>query len=387
MTVPPTDRIAGGSDVPLSPVRVLKIHDEALQSMTEPCAASNESVPPHGGGIGVLLVNLGTPDALGYWPVRRYLKEFLSDRRVVDTPRLIWWPILNLVILSRRPQRSSKNYETIWNRELNESPLKTVTRSQAEKLSAWIAQGGLGQNLGDDAVAVDWAMRYGSPSIPAAFEKLKARGCGRVLVVPLYPQYAGATTASVADKVEESLGEMRWRPELRSVAPYYKDPVYIDALAQSVRDELARLDFAPEIILVSFHGIPKSYVAKGDPYYDQCLETWRLLRARMQLSAEQMPLSFQSRFGPAEWLDPYTDETVRALARKGVKRMAVLTPGFSADCLETISEIGIENREFFIENGGEKFALIPCLNDSAPGMKVIETIVARELAGWIETGV
>jgi protoporphyrin/coproporphyrin ferrochelatase len=348
-------------------------------------SAPNEDIWSHAGKIGVLLVNLGTPDALGYWPVRRYLKEFLSDRRVVDTPRLIWWPILNLVILSRRPQASSKNYETIWNRELNESPLKTMTRSQAEKLDAWIAAGGLGAASGDDAIVVDWAMRYGAPSIRAAFEKLKAGGCARVLVVPLYPQYAGATTASVADKVEESLGGMRWRPQLRSVPPYYKDPVYIDALAESVHDGLARLDFAPEIILVSFHGIPKSYVAQGDPYYDQCLETWRLLRERLQLSPEQMPLSFQSRFGPAEWLQPYTDETVKALARNGVKRMAVLTPGFSVDCLETISEIGIENRDFFIENGGENFALIRCLNDSGPGMKVIQTIVARELQGWIET--
>ncbi len=335
----------------------------------------------------MVLVNLGTPDALGYWPVRRYLKEFLSDRRVVDTPRLIWWPILNLVILSRRPQRSSKNYEAIWNRELDESPLKTVTRSQAEKLAARIAAGGLGEALGDDSVVVDWAMRYGSPSIIGAFERLKAHGCGRILVVPLYPQYAGATTASVADKVEESLRKMRWRPELRRAAPYYNDPAYIDALAESVRDELARLDFAPEIILVSFHGIPKSYVTKGDPYHDQCLETWRLLRARLQLSPEQMPIGFQSRFGPAEWLQPYTDETVKALARGGVKRMAVVTPGFSVDCLETISEIGVENREFFKENGGESFALIPCLNDSALGMRVIEAIVARELAGWVETGV
>ena len=347
-------------------------------------AASSDGISSQGGKTGVLLVNLGTPDALGYWPVRRYLKEFLSDRRVVDTPRLIWWPILNLIILSRRPQRSSKNYETIWNRALDESPLKTVTRSQAEKLAAWIAAGGLGD--AGSAMLVDWAMRYGSPSILASFEKLKASGCTRILVVPLYPQYAGATTLSVADKVEESLGKMRWRPQLRSAAPYYDDPVYIDALAESVREELARLDFAPEIILVSFHGIPKSYVAKGDPYYDQCLETWRLLRARLQLSEEQMPLSFQSRFGPAEWLDPYTDETVKALARKGVKRMAVLTPGFSVDCLETISEIGIENREFFEEAGGEKLALIPCLNDSELGMKVIQSIVARELKGWIGRG-
>jgi ferrochelatase len=331
--------------------------------------------------IGVLLVNLGTPDALGYWPVRRYLKEFLSDRRVVNTPRLIWWPLLNLVILSRRPQRSSKNYATIWNKERDESPLKTITRSQAEKLASWIAEGGLGQD--GRAIVVEWAMRYASPSIISGFEKLKERGCDRVLVVPLYPQYAGATTASVADKAEESLGRMRWRPELRSVPPYYADPVYIDALADSMREGLARLDFASEIVLVSFHGIPKSYVAAGDPYYDQCLETWRLLRERLQLSEEQMPVSFQSRFGLAEWLQPYTDETVKALARKGVRRMAVLTPGFSVDCLETISEIGIENREFFEENGGEKFALIPCLNDSALGMKVIEHLVARELAGWV----
>jgi ferrochelatase len=336
--------------------------------------------PP--GGIGILLVNLGTPDALGYWPVRRYLKEFLSDRRVVNSPLLIWWPILNLVILSTRPQRSSKLYETIWNRALNESPLKTVTRSQAERLAAWIAGGGLGAS--DRQIAVEWAMRYSQPAIPGAFEKLKAQGCERILVVPLYPQYAGATTASVADKVEQSLAKMRWRPELRSVPPYYNDPVYIEALARSARE--ARLDFAPEVLLVSFHGIPKSYVEAGDPYYDQCRETWRLLRERLQLAEEQCPISFQSRFGRAEWLQPYTDETVRGLARKGVKRLAVMTPGFSVDCLETLSEIGVENREFFLESGGEKFALIPCLNDSPNGMTVIRHIVSREVLGWVGAG-
>ena len=350
--------------------------------MTQPPAVPAERTSSPSGKIGILLVNLGTPDALGYWPVRRYLKEFLSDRRVVNTPRLIWWPILNLAILSTRPQRSSKLYETIWNRKLNESPLKTVTRSQAEKLAAWIAGGGLG--TGNRQIAVEWAMRYGQPSIPAGFEKLKTQGCERILVVPLYPQYAGATTASVADKVEQSLAKMRWRPQLRSVAPYYDDPVYIEALAASVREELARLDFQPEVLLVSFHGIPKSQVAAGDPYYDHCLETWRLLRERLQLSQEQCPISFQSRFGPAEWLQPYTDETVKELARKGVKRMAVVAPGFSVDCLETISEIGVENREFFKESGGEKFALIPCLNDSPLGMLVIEHIVSRELLGWVE---
>lgn len=333
------------------------------------------------GKIGVVLVNLGTPDALGYWPVRRYLKEFLSDPRVVDTPRIIWWPILNLVILSLRPQRSSKNYETVWNRERNESPLKTITRSQAEKLEAWIDGGGFG--AGHDQIEVEWAMRYGQPSIIGAFEKLKRNGCKRLLIAPLYPQYAGATTASVADKVEQSLAKMHWRPELRSAVPYYNDPVYIDALATSLREGLARLDFTPEIILVSYHGIPKAYVEAGDPYYDQCLETWRLLRERLGLSAERCPVSFQSRFGRAQWLEPYTDATVKELARKGVKSMVVITPGFSSDCLETISEIGVENREFFEENGGEKFALIPCLNDSAEGMRVIEHIVARELKGWI----
>ena len=206
-----------------------------------------------------------------------------------------------------------------------------------------------------------------------------------MLVVPLYPQYAGATTESVADKVKQSLFLMRWRPPLRSAAPYYREPVYIEALAASVREGLAKLSFAPEVILTSFHGIPKSYVDAGDPYYDQCVETWRLLRERLGYSEEEMPLSFQSRFGPTQWLEPYTDETVKALGAKGIKRMAVLTPGFSVDCLETISEIGIENREFFEESGGEEFALIPCLNDSELGMTVIKDIVARELVGWVET--
>lgn len=353
-----------------------------LKSMTTSPVAPAASASC--GRIGVLLVNLGTPDALGYWPVRRYLKEFLSDRRVVNTPPLIWWPILNLVILSRRPQRSSKNYETIWNKALNESPLKTTTRAQAEKLASWVSAGGLGPD--SLAIMVDWAMRYGSPSIPDAFEKLKGQGCERILIVPLYPQYAGATTASVADKAEQSLSRMRWRPELRSVAPYYDDPVYIEALAQAVREGLARLDFLPEVVLVSFHGIPQAQVAAGDPYFDQCQQTWRLLRERLGYSAEYMPLTFQSRFGPTQWLEPYTDETVKALARKGVKRMAVLTPGFSVDCLETISEIGIENREFFEAEGGEDFALIPCLNDSDLGMRVIQHIVARELEGWVGQG-
>jgi ferrochelatase len=349
--------------------------------MAQSAAFLDKDASVASGKIGIVLVNLGTPEALGYWPVRRYLKEFLSDRRVVNTPRIIWWPILNFVILSLRPQRSSKNYETVWNQERNESPLKTITRSQAEKLAAWAGGGALGAERSQ--IEVEWAMRYGQPSIIGAFERLKKQGCQRLLVVPLYPQYAGATTASVGDKVEQALRTMRWRPELRSAAPYYNDQVYIEAVAASLRKGLAQLDFVPEIILVSYHGIPKSHVEAGDPYYDQCLETWRLLCERLGLSAELCPVSFQSRFGRAQWLEPYTDETVKGLARKGIRRMVVITPGFSSDCLETIFEIGVENREYFEENGGQNFALISCLNDSAFGMKVIGDIVARELKGWL----
>jgi ferrochelatase len=335
--------------------------------------------------IGVLLVNLGTPDALGFWPVRRYLKEFLSDRRVVKIPRIIWWPILNFVILTLRPHRSAKNYAAIWNKELNEGPLKTITRSQAEKLAAWIRAGGLelqGHGVGEGKIAVAWAMRYGRPTIAGAIEKLKDHGCTRLLVVPLYPQYAGATTASVGDKVSQTLKEMRWQPEIRTARPYFNDPTYIDLLATSLRAGLSRLTFVPEYILVSFHGIPKASVDQGDPYYEQCLETWRLLREHLELSAERCPITFQSRFGPTQWLEPYTDATVKSLALRGVKNLVVITPGFSADCLETISEIGIENRAIFQKHGGENFALMPCLNDSAMGMMVICKMVARELKGW-----
>ncbi|WP_395697665.1 ferrochelatase [Methylocella sp.] len=341
--------------------------------MNAPAGAPSSAVAAD--RIGVLLVNLGTPDALGYWPLRRYLREFLWDRRVVDAPRLRWWLILNLFILTTRPQRSSRAYETIWNRERDESPLKTVTRSQAEKLAALAAGGELG--AGD--LVVDWAMRYANPSIRAGLEALRAKGCGRLLIVPLYPQFAGATTQSVADKVEEQLAKMAWRPQLRSVPPYYADPVYLDAIAGSIREGIAALDFEPEVLLLSFHGVPESYVEAGDPYYHHCVETARLLRERLGLSEERCMLTFQSRFGRAEWIKPYTDETVKALGGRGVRRLAVATPGFSVDCLETVSEIGIENRDFFLEHGGERFAFIPCLNDSARGMEVVRHIVANEL--------
>jgi ferrochelatase len=332
------------------------------------------------GRIGVLLVNLGTPEGADYWSVRRYLKEFLSDRRVVETNRLLWWPILNLVILSRRPQVKSRDYAAIWNKERNEGPLKTITRGTAEKLAEALAGGGR-----DPAARclVDWAMRYGKPAIGERLEALRAAGCDRILLAPLYPQYCAATSATVCDKAFDALKKMRWQPAMRVAPPYYDDPVYIGAVAQSIRAGLAALDFEPEVILASFHGIPRAYFEQGDPYYCHCAKTWRLLREALGLPPERFQLTFQSRFGPSEYLQPYTDATVKALAARGVKRLAVVTPGFSADCLETLEEIGVENAGYFREGGGEKFAAIPCLNDSADGVRVILNLVQRELSGWL----
>ncbi|MFL5002077.1 MAG: ferrochelatase [Xanthobacteraceae bacterium] len=329
-----------------------------------------------GGRIGVLLVNLGTPDATDYFSMRRYLKEFLSDRRVIEENRIKWWLILNLIILSVRPGRKGRDYDKIWNRERNESPLMTITRSQAEKLFALL------QPL-DRRIVVEWAMRYGNPSIPARLEALTGQGCERILIVPLYPQYAAATTATVCDKVFLSLMTMRAQPTIRVVPPYYDDPVYVAAVAASLNAELAGLAFTPEVILASFHGMPKDYVVKGDPYQGQCATTATLLRSRLGLDEDRFTLTFQSRFGSAEWLQPYTDETVATLARRGVKNLAVVTPGFAADCLETLEEIAVENAAIFRQNGGVNFAAIPCLNDSEAGMGVIRHLVERELQGWI----
>lgn len=327
------------------------------------------------GRIGALLVNLGTPDATDYWSMRRYLKEFLSDRRVIETSRLIWWPLLNGIILTTRPGRKGKDYETIWNRERNEGPLKTITRSQSEKLAARLQDEG--------KLIVDWAMRYGNPSIASRIEALQAQGCERILLVPLYPQYAAATSATVCDKTFDALKAMRWQPALRVAPPWHDEPVYIEALAQSVRASLAAMDFEPDVLLASFHGIPQAYFDKGDPYYCHCAKTVRLLREALGYDAQRLVMTFQSRFGPSEWLKPYTDHTIRDLAKAGVKRLAVVTPGFVADCLETIEEIGIENRDIFLAHGGEKFARIDCLNDSDGGVDVLERVVRRELMGWL----
>ena len=326
--------------------------------------------------IGVLLVNLGTPDATDYWSMRRYLKEFLSDRRVIEQNRLTWWPILNLIILSIRPARKGRDYARIWNQDRNESPLKTITRAQAEKLSAMLATQGT-------RIVVDWAMRYGNPSLPSRLDALKAQGCTRILIVPLYPQYCAATTATVCDKTFEALTTMRWQPTIRFAPPWHDDPVYIAAIAGSIEASLAALPFRPEKILASFHGIPKDYLLKGDPYHCQCVKTARLVRERLGLDEDKFMLTFQSRFGVAEWLTPYTAETVKALAQRGIKNLAVVMPGFTADCLETLEEIAVENAEIFRHNGGENFAALPCLNDSDAGMTVIHHVATRELAGWV----
>jgi ferrochelatase len=335
--------------------------------------AAHPPIPPR--RIGVLLVNLGTPDATDYWSMRRYLKEFLSDRRVIEENRVKWWLVLNLIILSVRPQRRGRDYDTIWNRELDESPLKTITRAQAEKLGAIPEFAG--------KVCVDWAMRYGNPSIPSRLESLRLAGCDRVLIFPLYPQYAAATTASVCDKAFDALATMRWQPAIRVVPAYYDDPVYIAAVTNALRDALATLTFAPDMILASFHGMPEDYLRKGDPYHCQCVKTARLMREALGLDEEKFMLTFQSRFGSAEWLKPYTDATVRALAERGVKDLAVVMPGFAADCLETLEEIAGENAEIFRHHGGKNFAAIPCLNDSEAGMTVIRHVALHELQGWL----
>lgn len=331
--------------------------------------------PVRFGRIGVLLVNLGTPDATDYWSMRRYLKEFLSDRRVIEVPRLIWWPVLNLIILSIRPTRSGHAYAKIWNRERDESPLRTITRAQGEALGVRLAD--------EPRLIVDWAMRYGTPAIGERLRALQQAGCERILVMPLYPQYAAATTATVNDTAFDALKAMRWQPALRTLPPYHDDPVYIDALARSIEHALARLDFEPEIVLASFHGLPRDYLDKGDPYHCHCQKTARLLRERLGWSADRLRLTFQSRFGRAEWLQPYTDATVEALAKSGVKRLAVVSPGFAADCVETLEEIAIQNGEIFHAHGGEHFAALPCLNDSAEGMALLEHLARRELMGWI----
>lgn len=317
--------------------------------------------------VGVLLVNLGTPEEASPKAVKRYLAEFLSDRRVVEIPPLAWQPILRGIILNTRPKKSAHAYQQVWTDA--GSPLAAVTRAQAEALKdAW------------PGVTVDWAMRYGSPAIDDQLTAMKDAGCDRILIAPLYPQYCAATTATANDKAFSALAAMRWQPAIRTLPPYHDDPAYIDALAQSVRASLTALDFEPEELIASFHGMPARTLELGDPYHCHCQKTARLLGEAL---GREMIVTFQSRFGRAKWLEPATDATLAALPGQGTKRIAIVAPGFSADCLETLEELAIRGRETFLTAGGERFAYLSCLNDSAPGLAMLRGILSRELAGWI----
>ena len=328
------------------------------------------------GKIGVLLMNLGTPEATSYWLMRRYLKEFLSDPRVIEVNRVLWWFILNGVILTFRPQKSGKAYEKIWNKALNESPLKTITRGQSEALQKALKD--------RPEIIVDWAMRYGQPPVAARIEDLKAKGCDRILLVPLYPQYSAATTATALDKCFDALKTLRWQPAIRSLPPYFDHPAYIDALAKSLKQHIKDLPWKPDLILASFHGLPKEYLTKGDPYYCHCMKTARLLREKMKLSPEQLQVVFQSRFGRAEWLQPYAQGTVEGLPAKGIKNLVMIMPGFSADCVETLEEVAIGLDETFKHAGGVNFSAVPCLNDSPLSIAMLEILVRQELQGWAD---
>lgn len=327
--------------------------------------------PVSSGKIGVLVVNLGTPDAPDAPSVKRYLREFLSDKRVVEIPALLWQPILRGIILNTRPKKSAHAYSQVWTEQ--GSPLAAITRAQAEGLQARLGA----------AALVRWAMRYGNPAIGNELQALMDAGCDRVLLAPLYPQYSGATTATVVDKAADKLREMRWQTALRTLPPYHDDPAYISALAQDLGAQIAALDFVPEVLLLSFHGMPQRTLDLGDPYHCHCRKTARLLEAELQRSDIRIVTTFQSRFGRAKWLEPATDAMLAELAHAGTRRLAVATPGFSADCLETLEEIAMQGRDTFIEAGGERFAALACLNTGAPGMAMLEAIVRRELAGWI----
>jgi len=332
---------------------------------------SPDHPPVLSGRIGVLVVNLGTPEAPTAKAVKSYLKEFLSDRRVVEIPPIAWQPILRGIILNTRPKKSAAAYKKVWTDK--GSPLEFITREQSEGLQA---------RLGEH-VKVGWAMRYGKPAIAAELQRLMDEGCDRILLAPLYPQYSGATTATVVDKAGDALRKMRWQPSLRTLPPYYDDPAYIDALAKDLSTQLDALDFDPEVLLLSFHGMPQRTLDLGDPYHCHCRKTARLLEEAMApRGGMRFVTAFQSRFGRAKWLEPATDDTIEAEATNGTKRMAVATPGFSADCLETLEEIALEGREQFESLGGERFAALSCLNTSESGMEMLEHIIRRELSGW-----
>ncbi|WP_185804776.1 ferrochelatase [Pontivivens nitratireducens] len=328
--------------------------------------------------VAVILSNLGTPDATDYWSMRRYLGQFLSDRRVIDYSPWLWQPLLQLVILTKRPFSSGKAYAGIWNKERDESPLLTITRSQAEKVAEVMKS-----RYGDEVI-VDFAMRYGNPSTKSVIERVKAQGAERIVFFPLYPQYAGATTATANDEAFRALMQMKWQPYIRTVPAYYDHPKYIEALALSIEETYAKVERRPDILVVSYHGMPKRYLMEGDPYHCQCQKTTRLLRERLGWDQTQIVTTFQSKFGPEDWLQPYTVEHVARLAEEGKKNIAVMAPAFSSDCVETLEEINEEIKESFEHAGGEVFTYIPCLNDAPAHIDMMAAILERELAGWLE---
>ncbi len=320
------------------------------------------------GKTGVLIINLGTPNSTSWWDIRKYLKEFLSDRRVIEINPLIWQVILNLFILTFRPSKTAHAYKKIWIKETNQSPLMYFTINQTRKLK---------NKIENDKVMVDFAMRYGNPSIKSKLEYLKKEGCENVIILPLYPQYAAATTATVCDEVYRSLMKMRWQPSLQIIPHYESNPNYISALVNSIEKKISEISWKPDLIICSYHGIPKSYFEKGDPYHCYCQKTTRLIKEKF--NKVEIKTTFQSRFGPQEWLTPYTDKTIEDLPRKGVKNLLVICPGFASDCVETLEEINIQAKESFIENGGENFGLIPCLNDNPDHITLFEKLVRKYL--------
>jgi len=328
--------------------------------------------------VGVLVANLGTPDATDYWSMRRYLNEFLSDRRVIDIARWKWQPLLQLIILSRRPFTSGANYRLIWDKERDESPLMTITRAQTEALAASL-QTRYGEN-----VMVEFCMRYGNPSTESVVDRMVRAGCRKILFFPLYPQYAGATTATANDQFFRALMGQKWQPAARTVPAYFDDPLYIEALAGSVERAYAALPQKPELLIASYHGMPQRYLREGDPYHCQCQKTSRLLRERLGWGGDSVHTTFQSVFGREEWLRPYTVEHVAKLAESGIRNIAVVAPAFSADCIETLEEIQGEIRHAFEAAGGESFTYIPCLNDETAHIEALSRIAQQNLAGWLD---
>jgi len=328
--------------------------------------------------VGVILSNLGTPDNTDYWSMRRYLNEFLSDRRVIDYSPWLWQPLLQLIILTKRPFSSGEAYRGIWNQEADESPLLTTTKAQAAKVAAEVQA-----RYGEDVI-VDFCMRYGNPSTKSVIEKMKKQGCEKIVFFPLYPQYSAPTTATACDQAFRVLMQMNWQPSIRTVSAYYDHPMYIEALAKSVERAYGGLEVRPDILVTSYHGVPQRYLMEGDPYHCQCQKTTRLLQERLGWDKTEIKTTFQSKFGPEEWLQPYTVEEVARLAEGGKKNIAIMAPAFSSDCVETLEEINEEIKESFEEAGGEHFTYIPCLNDDDLHIEALSNVITENLKGWLD---